>query len=690
MKKKIAVTIVGKGSYGKLIARKYIENPAVRVRAFVAPRPKKVEGKLAHITTVRTAGAWKNKFGFPRKHDVFDLCIHQPILLQTLQEFVAIGARNFILPKPVAVDKKGLDALQQFIKVNDLKVVVASQWYYSHLVKELAEITRDLGKEKVHRIKVSFSHSFEGKRGQHYTPVTASLPHVLQILYSAGLSQLNATNLRIDSSSPEKLTLHSARARQKPETVINIDILSNSRAKTVEIFTHRSGKPKITAEFGGIFETGRFLEYPSITLDGKITPIVEDVLETMVLNVVEAFGGDRFEDGKNIATFKNYLPVAKKVAEIAGKTERPIAIIGGGIFGTLIGLQIATRGQPVTIFEKSNDILLGASLVNQCRVHMGYHYPRDKETAEPLFSAKDEFCKLFPDAVVNRGFSNYYCVAKSGTLTTKENYLSFCKDMKLPFKEELPRGIRLKADKIALSLRVPEPILDVRHLRRHLHSLIENQKYINLITRAEVTDIKSENGIFHVSFSRLNEKHNLTFGAVINATYSSINILDDRAAIPLKTYQYELCEIPVVSTPWRRPTGIAIMDGPFFGVMPFGFSREYLLYDVEISVLERVVSEFPRFRHDVTYYDDRKTRAERFKKYIRKMRLIIPEVTSCKHLYSLYAVRIVLPHKEKTDTRPTIVENPVPGYWHIFSGKIATSALFSKTLARDIEAFLEN
>ena len=51
-----------------------------------------------------------------------------------------------------------------------------------------------------------------------------------------------------------------------------------------------------------------------------------------------------------------------------------------------------------------------------------------------------------------------------------------------------------------------------------------------------------------------------------------------------KDYQYELCEVPVIRVPWQKRTGFAIMDGPFFGVLPFGFSNRYTVWDVELSV----------------------------------------------------------------------------------------------------------
>ena len=47
-----------------------------------------------------------------------------------------------------------------------------------------------------------------------------------------------------------------------------------------------------------------------------------------------------------------------------------VAVIGGGIFGTLAALKLAEAGCRVTIFEAGGELLCGASLANQNRLHL--------------------------------------------------------------------------------------------------------------------------------------------------------------------------------------------------------------------------------------------------------------------------------------------------------------------------------
>lgn len=366
---------------------------------------------------------------------------------------------------------------------------------------------------------------------------------------------------------------------------------------------------------------------------------------------------------------------------------KPIAVIGGGIFGALSALQIADKGYSIMLIEKAPQLITGASLVNQCRVHMGYHYPRDEKTAKESRQAKEFFEEIFESAI-HRDLNNHYLVAKDGSLTSPEEFLSFCRKMDLPYEVSWPPDTMISRDKIALSLKVPETIFDANVIRKILSNKVEEHPGVTLMTSTEVVGINEADGGYKVTYKHEKGRETVHCSAVVNASYGNINHINKMINLPLKDYQYELCEVPVALTPWKG-TGWSIIDGPFFGVMPFGFAEEYLLYDVELSVLERVVGKFPEFRFDVDYYDDDRRRAERFSKYQEKWKPWLPEIEKCKHLSSMYATRIVLPKKEKTDTRPTMINELRPGFWQIFSGKITTSVPQAIELATLVDKFLK-
>jgi glycine/D-amino acid oxidase-like deaminating enzyme len=58
-------------------------------------------------------------------------------------------------------------------------------------------------------------------------------------------------------------------------------------------------------------------------------------------------------------------------------THPRIAILGGGILGSCTALELARRGQPVTIIEGATRLLEGASRWNEGKIHLGFLYAAD-------------------------------------------------------------------------------------------------------------------------------------------------------------------------------------------------------------------------------------------------------------------------------------------------------------------------
>ena len=105
--------------------------------------------------------------------------------------------------------------------------------------------------------------------------------------------------------------------------------------------------------------------------------------------------------------------------------NKKIAIIGGGLFGLTNYIVLKQKKYDCTLFEKNKDILLGASTNNLNRVHFGYHYPRDNQTAKQSYKGFVNFKKFFYGSIFTN-FKNYYFIAKKSKVNLKK-YLNFCK-----------------------------------------------------------------------------------------------------------------------------------------------------------------------------------------------------------------------------------------------------------------------
>jgi len=654
----IDITIVGAGVHGTRMADKYKKCKVARVCAVVSNRQPTAE-VWAGMPFFVSAKEWKKRFGKPGKKDVFDINVHQDILLPLIKEFVSIGAKNFILPKPIALRRADLVALSVVVQRHKLNLLVASQWHYSSLVGDVARFIHK-NKKDISRVDITFSAPVGPERRSNVC--RAFLPHMLQILIDVSIVDVTSLPL-IEDISEEKIKFHYAVGIP---VYAESDLAVSRRVLLLKVYLKDKSKPALVADFA-------------------TEHLREDVLEKMIVQTVRHF--EKPTKTHSALTLSSYQPVAEQLVRIWELSRKEVAVIGGGIFGILSALEIAKKGYPVVIFEKELDIITGASLINQCRIHMGYHYPRDERTAIYSNATGRVFKKFFAPAI--RNINNYYFIGKEGSLTSPKSFLAFCKKMRLPYRVSWPKGVNISKAKIALSVKVPETIFDAHSLRKILKQMLTQTENVTLITDSAVVGLTQMHGVFNLTYQTGATIEHARFAAIVNATYSAANDINKLIGLPLAPYQYETIELLVVKTPWKG-IGWGMFDGPFLGAIPFGFSDVHLMYDVEISVLERVIGALPMFTHTHAYHNESRRLARRLEEYYAKWESILPDIRKYKYLYSLYVTRMVLPNVEKTDARPTLTHELMPGMWQLFSGKITTSISQAKEVAKSVDAFLRS
>jgi len=108
-----------------------------------------------------------------------------------------------------------------------------------------------------------------------------------------------------------------------------------------------------------------------------------------------------------------------------------IAVIGGGVFGAVTAIKLAEMGRMVSLFERRPALMQAASS-NANRVHLGFHYPRDDETARQCLRGFWKFKEEFASAVLP-DLPNAYFIASEGSLTLPNDFLAFCSRIGLPY-----------------------------------------------------------------------------------------------------------------------------------------------------------------------------------------------------------------------------------------------------------------
>ncbi len=329
---KVRVTIVGAGRYGReLIAPKYMGNKNASLISIISRTASEKTSMKAFggAIIVRTAEDWKGRFGKPTDRDVFDIALFPERALNTLQSLAKVGAKNFILPKPVATTASQLSKILKLQKKHGLRIVVASQWHYSAIVRELGKIiARAKGG---YLVKIKFSQFFSNEQIKNYTPTNALLPHLLQIAYSTGaLAPHKKYRMGVSAASQSSITVTKALPEnEKSQRVMLLtDIRSEKRERSMKIYDGSGKKLLAVADFLSKFENGRCIKPLTIYKGGakkmKKT-IAEDTLGNMVDAEVRAFKNkENFGKGKNLLTLERYMPVIKDQIMIENAYRRII------------------------------------------------------------------------------------------------------------------------------------------------------------------------------------------------------------------------------------------------------------------------------------------------------------------------------------------------------------------------------
>lgn len=331
---------------------------------------------------------------------------------------------------------------------------------------------------------------------------------------------------------------------------------------------------------------------------------------------------------------------------------KKVAVIGGGIFGTTAAIHAARAGHDVHIFEKRGALLQSASGINQYRLHRGYHYPRSPETVESVIAAEELFIEEYGESLVAHG-RNIYGVAREGSKTAPEAFLAFCERHNLAFKEIDGTGL-VNAERVPLCLEVEESWYDPSALRAMVEKRVREAGISVHLGEAVKTEDLAD------------------FDKVIVAAYAGMN-----EVLPANTesYQFELCEKPVVSLSKEFGlTGIVVVDGPFMCVDPLGSTGNFVLGNVVHAIHTTAIGRIPDIPPELASYVDagivHNPIHSKFDLFIETGKEYIPILKEAKHLGSMFTVRTVLPNLDKTDARPTIVTAVDERVIKIFSGKV--------------------
>ena len=363
-------------------------------------------------------------------------------------------------------------------------------------------------------------------------------------------------------------------------------------------------------------------------------------------------------------------------------------IIGAGLYGLYAAKRCSDKGEKVLVLEYDRAPFQRATYINQSRVHMGYHYPRSLTTAVKSAGYFRRFVEDFGFCIHDR-FEQIYATSGRFSWTNAEQFMEFC------------RAAGIRCEEVAVSkyfqtgmcdgaFLTEEYTYDAGILQKYYEEQLSDRNNVTFLFEARLKKILRKNDMFEVWMC-----DDIHFEApfVLNATYASVNqIIEKTEGIDQEKFKikYELCEI-ILCEPGDtlRGTGITVMDGPFFSIMPFGKTGLHSLTSVTFTPHVTSYEELPTFQCQRENEDGRpECRPEALgncNTCIHKPDSAWPYMSHLADKYlkpeyaytykeSLYSMKPILKSSEVDDSRPTAIrvlsESPV--FISVLSGKINT------------------
>ncbi len=323
-----------------------------------------------------------------------------------------------------------------------------------------------------------------------------------------------------------------------------------------------------------------------------------------------------------------------------------IAVAGAGIYGTNVAIRLAEQGHQVRLFDPLG-ILRAASVINQYRVHSGYHYPRSPETISETLEARAEFMEAFAPAIV-RNSGHYYAIPREGSQTPPDLFEKVMAQYHLVCRSCRPEWMNF--DFIDKCYEVDEQIYDPDLLRNVVSS------------RIQALGIRFEQRAFTPVMRP-------DYDFVVYATYG----LGPSRGV-FKIAKYQVAEKILIELPAQlQGISLVVVDGPFTAFDPYGSSPRSLFGSAKHTNHWTTTDPFEpipeRYASLLNGPGFAPIDFSRFEAMRKDSALAVPASSNAIYLGSRFTIRVVEDNPGQ-DRRTLYVQEPAPREIHIFSGKV--------------------
>lgn len=357
-------------------------------------------------------------------------------------------------------------------------------------------------------------------------------------------------------------------------------------------------------------------------------------------------------------------------------------IIGAGLYGLYAAERCGARGERALVIERDPAPFMRATHINQARVHMGYHYPRSLSTA---LKSAGYFRRFLDDYgfCVKTDFDQVYATSTQMSWTNAGEFRRFCEVAGIRCDEVDPRKW-FKPGLVDGAFLTEEYTYDAFVLRDWLVGRIAEYPSVTMCFGRPIQSIEQDMDVFKVG---MGDGGAAKAPFVLNATYAAVNDIHAMLGYEPFPIKYELCEIILCDVAEAmRSTGLTVMDGPFFSVMPFGLTGTHSLTSVTFTPHETSYDSLPTFAcqeasegvcspRSLYNCDLCPAKPASAWPYMSTLaRKYMRDDLPLSYRESLFSMKPILSASEIDDSRPTVIKvmSESPFFVSVLSGKINT------------------
>ncbi len=324
-----------------------------------------------------------------------------------------------------------------------------------------------------------------------------------------------------------------------------------------------------------------------------------------------------------------------------------------------------------------------ASMVNQARLHGGYHYPRSVATALMSDDHKERFTAEHRP-FIHFEFEKYYAIDKYGSFTDAAQFERFCHFIGI--RCERADGHPLfDYDRLEALYRTTEYSFDPVLIGEYYKQQVLEHPGIDVRIFSRPVSAEMGAGQWEVILQKLEtgERETLRTATVINATYCDSNAVNRLFGMADIHLMHEISEIAFVTSPQLKDIGLTVMDGQFGSLMPYGKSGLLSLSSVAYTHHKVSYDNLPHFdcqsqnpacRPDSTAncnFCEAKPHSN-YRKMLGQMGRYFSSKVELNYLTSFFTIKSKLKANFIDDGRPTEISalHRNPDFYCIFAGKI--------------------